>query len=109
MVEEPSAGTEEEQPMREEELIPGTHHSMWNKGQHSLCACSLSHTATLISLSLCTSVFGSLPVLCWRTMLWVSASLLISSSEKVNQVCAWGDSSKTSVLHGIRMSTWIII
>lgn len=52
MGEEPSEGTEIEQPMREEELILGAHHSMWNKAQSSLCACLLFHTATLILLSI---------------------------------------------------------
>lgn len=81
-------GTETDYPMREEEVIPGAHHGMWNKAQHSLCDCLLFPTATLISLSLCTLGFGLLPVLCWQTMLWVNASLLISNSEKVNQVWA---------------------
>jgi hypothetical protein len=89
MEDEPwTLGTETDYPMREEEVIPGAHQGMWNKAQHSLCDCLLFPTATLISLSLCTLGFGLLSVLCWQTMLWVNASLLISNSEKVNQVWA---------------------
>ena len=38
--------------------------AVWEQGP-GLSLCVLLHTATLSVLSLCTSVFGLLPVVCW--------------------------------------------